>query len=200
MINLLPPEYSKYKGSDKILVSIVLLSVMTVLIIISSYYLELVFENQLINTKLELVHNKLAEISVQTKDLREMKLRKDNLEKSLEKRDKVVGKNIYWPVVLNALRGVVPNNSWVKEFNVTNHRNFKLAGYTVNRRDLKLIIKNLKKSDYFNNVKLVIVRQEKLFYPQYKKSNGFYYEIKGIIPYDLERMNELKDRGDDIAT
>jgi|GEM_PF-1970276 Tfp pilus assembly protein PilN len=202
MINLLPPAYPRSKSfNEKLIVVIISLSILTLLIIGSSFYLQLVFKNKDLDRKLEIANEKLNSISSLTKDIKDIENKKEKLQQSLAKRDKVISKAIYWPVVLNQLQKLIPENSWLVGFDIQEHKKLKMVGYTIGNNDLKLIVDNLRNSKYFLNIKVNLVRREEIsYYKGFKAIEGIHYEITGEINENLDLRAINQNGGDDFDT
>jgi Tfp pilus assembly protein PilN len=198
MINLLPPDYPRPRSfNEKLMVLIILFSFLTVLLSITTFYIDKRLQNKAIENKIDIVEEKIFEISAETKDLKKIEIQKEKLAKSLARRDKVVGKNIYWSIILNKLRGIVPDNSWLVRLSIKEHKELTIEGYTINGDDLKLMVHNLRDSEVFLNIKLNIINQEEIRYSKdYQPAEGFYYKITGEINQKLE-LADLEKRGDD---
>ncbi|WP_018247714.1 PilN domain-containing protein [Orenia marismortui] len=197
MINLLPPEYQESSGLTQpvtFFISITLIA--TIIITMAIFYSDVYYADKIASQKLIIVQRELSRLNSKTKNLKSLKAKKDKLENSLASRDDVLGESIYWPAILNEFRDILTKSSWVREVSVSKDRELKILGYTTNKKELKFIIDNLRNSIFFSNINIEVARQEKITYPNYKESEGFYYSLVGKINKKDVIEKKLIDKGD----
>jgi len=191
MINLLPPEYQEEGGVniDKILVGIL---IFCLLLIPTSYYLKLVFQTKEVEKRLTIVEKNLSKLNQETKHLEQLENNYKQAKKELKTQMELVEVPIRWKTILQELKGVMNNKSWVEDFSIYNHNQFKMMGYTLERQKLTEIINRLKDSPNFNNVSIDFMRKKELSVTGYKKVRVTYYQINGIIGNNEGDNYELK--------
>jgi len=191
MINLLPPEYQEEGGVniDKILVGIL---IFCLLLIPTSYYLKLVFQTKEVEKRLTIVEKNLSKLNQETKHLEQLENNYKQAKKELKTQMELVGVPIRWKTILQELKGVMNNKSWVEDFSIYNHNQFKMMGYALERQKLTEIINRLKESPNFNNVSIDFMRKKELSVTGYKKVRVTYYQINGIIGNNEGDNYELK--------
>ncbi|KXS45961.1 MAG: type IV pilus assembly protein PilN [Candidatus Frackibacter sp. T328-2] len=191
MINLLPPEYQEEGGVniDKILVGIL---IFCLLLIPTSYYLKLVFQTKEVEKRLTIVEKNLSKLNQETKNLEQLENNYKQAKKELKTQMELVGVPIRWKTILQELKGVMNNKSWVEDFSIYNHNQFKMMGYTLERQKLTEIINRLKDSPNFNSVSIDFMRKKELSVTGYKKARVTYYQINGIIGNNEGDNYELK--------
>lgn len=180
MINLLPSEYTEESkvNIDQILIGVLIFSLLLVPL---SYYIKLSLEINRVEAKLELVNTELSQLTKKIQGLDKLKKEYKSLKTSLKKREEVVGAKVDWSTTLKELQQVIPDRSWIKEFQVVNHQSFKLTGYALDNRELGVLVEKLKMSSHFRDISINISRQKKLAVKGYKKQNTVYYQISGRL-------------------
>ncbi|WP_027339314.1 PilN domain-containing protein [Halonatronum saccharophilum] len=181
MINLLPPEYKRTTTLEEKIISVVIIScILSALIIMGSFYYRLVLESRLIEQQLIIAEERLSMVNDQMRELSQLEKEIEEGKKELGEREDFLGRDLDWILILEEFRVLVPSDTWVESFEVSNE-SFNLKGYTFNHQGLNNMLKNLRTSKSFEGIRLVSSNKRTLSYQGYIEEDTYYFEIIGML-------------------
>ena len=112
-----------------------------------------------------------------------LKLKHDSkkLESKLEEKKTVMGSRVNWGLILQELRVMLAETSWLVQYQIDENNKFKLSGYALSQDDLEVIINHLKDSKYFTDIYVEMTNQTQFSQSGYPKRIVFQYQLSGQI-------------------
>ncbi len=181
MINLLPPDYKRSMSlEEKLIITVIISAIVSVMIIGGSFHYRLVSANNLLEEQISMAEGRLNQINHQVREINYLERKIREAKEEIEARDDSLGRDLNWILVLDEFRRIVPEDSWVESFEVSN-KVFNLRGYTLNQGSLNKIINNLRGSNSFEGIRLVSSNKRNVSYTGFREEETFYFEIVGRV-------------------
>lgn len=185
MIDLIPEEYYQQRRLElaKFKQLIVIIGLVIAILFVGLNYFELVVKNNIVQKKVEMTQQQLQQVRGTTTEVLQLKKQAETLQTKLNQKQEVMGQRVNWALSLQELKTILPATSWLDKYQVSQHKKFQLSGYALQREDLEVIIKRLKKSAYFTDIYVEMTTKTQLSQSGYPERDVFQYQLSGqVVP------------------
>ncbi|AGB41718.1 Fimbrial assembly protein (PilN) [Halobacteroides halobius DSM 5150] len=187
MANLLPSSYKKSRLNSKTFISVILGT--TLVLSCGFYYFNLLVKVHKLEKKVNLVNKQLGQINLQEEQLKKLEKKIKKIKNALTERKSIGRDKVKTTIILKELSSVIPNQSWISKLTIYNYNSFKLLGYTVKRRNLKIIINRLNKMPFIKELSVEFIEQRDLSNKDYNLKKILYYQLQGKLVFIREDLN-----------
>ena len=183
MIDLIPEEYYRQQGIKLRQFGLLIggLIIIVLLAFFSLNYFNLIIRNNVLDKKIKIANNQLQQVRGKTTKVLKLKRETNQLRSKLAEKKEVMGTRTNWGLILQELNQVLTDSSWLVQCQITETNQFRLRGFALQQDDLRVVIKNLKESAYFNDVVVNLTNKTNFSKAEYPKKIVFEYQISGQV-------------------
>lgn len=183
MIDLIPKKYYEERSVklDKLGLVIAALIIIVLISLAGVNYVRLMVKQNALAKKVQIAREQLQQVRNKTTEVLKLKQDSKKIKSQLEEKQEVMGSRVNWGLILEDLREILPETSWLVQYQINENNEFKLSGYALEQNDLEVVINRFKKSKYFSDIYVELTNQTQFSQSGYPKRVVLQYQLSGQV-------------------